>query len=407
MPLEFAHQNRFWQSGNQVVQLQPQPDLGISYLLDDSLARIKSRPFVFNVMVAGASDLGKSTFLNTFFRTDIANVDEEEDKPMSTPHLFQTRVYPVQVEEEGVQFQLTAVDCSGLGEGLDRGDDVDMIIEYIDEQYRRYMIQEHAAHRPTVLPDTRIHLLFYLLPSTKGRLTEFDAHNLRKLAQKTNVIPLISKADVYTQDELARVKTKLTAEISHYELGLYTGPHNEDVPHTGSLITTPFAVIGSNQTHEVQGRQVRARQYPWGLIEVENPEHCDIPRLRCWLMKECLLDVIDKTHACFYADFRARLMRLNGRPESIMPFDDGFETKITSTQQKFARVMAERENDLRQTFMERIRVKEIELRDYEAKLRTVREALLRELELEQLELEREEANLPEEPVEKPKPAKSG
>ncbi|KAJ1992629.1 Septin-12 [Dimargaris cristalligena] len=287
-------------SGNQVVQLQPQPDLGISYLLDDSLARIKSRPFVFNVMVAGASDLGKSTFLNTFFRTDIANVDEEEDKPMSTPHLFQTRVYPVQVEEEGVQFQLTAVDCSGLGEGLDRGDDVDMIIEYIDEQYRRYMIQEHAAHRPTVLPDTRIHLLFYLLPSTKGRLTEFDAHNLRKLAQKTNVIPLISKADVYTQDELARVKTK-----------------------------------------------------------------------------------------------------------SIMPFDDGFETKITSTQQKFARVMAERENDLRQTFMERIRVKEIELRDYEAKLRTVREALLRELELEQLELEREEANLPEEPVEKPKPAKSG
>ncbi len=29
----------------------------------------------------------------------------------------------------------------------------------------------------------------------------------------------------------------------------------------------PFAVIGSNTMIEVDGRKVRARQYPWGVVE--------------------------------------------------------------------------------------------------------------------------------------------
>jgi hypothetical protein len=31
---------------------------------------------------------------------------------------------------------------------------------------------------------------------------------------------------------------------------------------------------------EVGGKKVRGRQYPWGVVEVENPEHCDFVKLR-------------------------------------------------------------------------------------------------------------------------------
>ena len=46
----------------------------------------------------------------------------------------------------------------------------------------------------------------------------------------------------------------------------------------------PFAVIGSNQLIEVKGKKIRGRLYPWGVVEVENPEHNDFLKLRTMLM---------------------------------------------------------------------------------------------------------------------------
>ena len=46
----------------------------------------------------------------------------------------------------------------------------------------------------------------------------------------------------------------------------------------------PFAVVGSNTVIEVRGRKVRGRLYPWGVVEVENPEHCDFIKLRTLLV---------------------------------------------------------------------------------------------------------------------------
>lgn len=33
----------------------------------------------------------------------------------------------------------------------------------------------------------------------------------------------------------------------------------------------PFAVSSSLEVHDVKGRKVRGREYPWGIIETENP----------------------------------------------------------------------------------------------------------------------------------------
>lgn len=46
----------------------------------------------------------------------------------------------------------------------------------------------------------------------------------------------------------------------------------------------PFAVCGANTLLEVKGRKVRGRLYPWGVVEVENPDHCDFIKLRTMLM---------------------------------------------------------------------------------------------------------------------------
>ena len=46
----------------------------------------------------------------------------------------------------------------------------------------------------------------------------------------------------------------------------------------------PFAIVGANQVIEIRGRKVRGRMYPWGVVEVENPDHCDFIKLRTMLV---------------------------------------------------------------------------------------------------------------------------
>lgn len=60
-----------------------------------------------------------------------------------------------------------------------------------------------------------------------------------------------------------------------------------------SQASIPFAVIGSNQLIEVKGKKIRGRLYPWGVVEVENPEHNDFLKLRTmlvWVCKNCLIN---------------------------------------------------------------------------------------------------------------------
>lgn len=47
----------------------------------------------------------------------------------------------------------------------------------------------------------------------------------------------------------------------------------------------PFAVIGSEEEVDLDGQLVRARIYPWGVAEVDNPKHSDFSRLRSALLK--------------------------------------------------------------------------------------------------------------------------
>lgn len=61
-------------------------------------------------------------------------------------------------------------------------------------------------------------------------------------------------------------------------------PWEQPTVSTSLQASIPFAVVGSNQQIEAKGKKVRGRLYPWGVVEVENPEHNDFLKLRTMLM---------------------------------------------------------------------------------------------------------------------------
>lgn len=57
----------------------------------------------------------------------------------------------------------------------------------------------------------------------------------------------------------------------------------------------PFSIVGSEEVIEVNGEPVRARSYPWGVVEVDNPQHSDVQRLRGALLSTHLSDLKELT----------------------------------------------------------------------------------------------------------------
>lgn len=134
---------------------------------------------------------------------------------------------------------------------------------------------------------------------------------MKKLHAKVNIVPVIAKADVLTKSEVSRLKERIMKEIHDNGIRIYTLPEcdsDEDEEYKEQVrqlkVAVPFAICGSTTVLEVKGKKLRGRLYPWGVVEVENPEHCDFIKLRTMLITH-MQDLQEVTQEVHYENFRS------------------------------------------------------------------------------------------------------
>lgn len=142
-------------------------------------------------------------------------------------------------------------------------------------------------------------------------LRELDIELMKRLAPRVNVIPVIGRADSLTPAELAESKKLVMEDIEHYRIPVYNFPYDieeddEDTVEENAELRglMPFAIVGSEDVVEIEGRSVRARQYPWGVVEVDNPRHSDFLAIRSALLHSHLADLKEITHDFLYENYR-------------------------------------------------------------------------------------------------------
>lgn len=159
--------------------------------------------------------------------------------------------------------------------------------------------------------DNRVHALLYFITPTGHGLRELDIELMRRLSPRVNVIPVIGKADSLTPAELAESKKLVMEDIEHYRIPVYNFPYDieeddEDTVEENAELRglMPFAIVGSEDILEIGGKKVRARQYPWGVVEVENTRHSDFLAIRSALLHSHLADLKEITHDFLYENYR-------------------------------------------------------------------------------------------------------
>ncbi|XP_017493942.1 PREDICTED: septin-2-like [Rhagoletis zephyria] len=274
------------------------------------------RGYEFTLMVVGESDLGKTTLIKSLF-----NLPESKKEVPTTQELLNKTLSieskSVDIEEKGVRLKLTIVDTPGYGDSLNCSDNFEPISQYIDEQFENFYQQENGLNRRQIR-DSRVHCCFYCISPLNFGLKPADLEFLKKLQFKVNVILIISKSDCLTTKEAQALKTKILEELKLHKIQVYTPPdcENDDddefKEHIKQLKNSmPFAVSSSLEVHDVKGRKVRGREYPWGIIETENPDHSDFVKLRSLLISH-MQDMRELTHELHYENYRSRRIMNQG-----------------------------------------------------------------------------------------------
>ncbi|KAG0254141.1 Septin-6 [Mortierella polycephala] len=368
--------------------------LGLEALPSQRFTKVKRSTFGLNLMVVGESGLGKTTFMNTLFNTDL----REEILPRNPQTTQTVKVQPSYYElvEEGVVLNLCVVDTPGFGDELNREHNLTPIMEYIDKQYEEYMAAERHPGFRKAIPDTRIHAVLYFIAPTGHGLKELDAKALKTLSKKVNVIPIIAKADTMTVEEKQSFKSILLRDLEDHSIKTFPSSYAEDVDGAEELLQhIPFSVIGSDSFTLVGDKKVRCRTYRWGVVEVENAEHSDFVYLRELLMSTCLHDLVETTHNVHYHQHRGDALRLMGRPVSILECDETYDTQIEGTKLKNKQEMERREEEIRQMFVLKVKEKEVALREREEHLSAKKAEMVAELEQYRAMIEAEQREVDE------------
>lgn len=310
--------------------------------------------FEFTLMVVGESGLGKSTLVNSLFLTDLYPERIIPDAVEKQKQTVKLEASTVEIEERGVKLRLTVVDTPGFGDAIDNSDSFSAILEYIDEQYERFLRDESGLNRRNIV-DNRIHCCFYFISPFGHGLKPLDVEFMKKLHSKVNIVPVIAKADCLTKKEILRLKCRILAEIEEHGIKIYPLPdcdsdEDEDYKEQVKQLkeAVPFAVCGANTLLEVKGKKVRGRLYPWGVVEVENPEHCDFIKLRTMLITH-MQDLQEVTQEVHYENYRSeRLAKgINNKKNGPTKEIDRDSVPTNNIHSDKDRILLEKEAELR------------------------------------------------------------
>jgi septin 7 len=267
--------------------------VGFSFVPDQIRERSIMLGFEINLLVVGRRGSGSSTLVNSIFAAPLV----EKERPNSLA------ITKNEIIENEICLETSVITYHDA--------DIGPLLEYIESMNREYFENEQGLYK--AFKDNRIHVCLYILPS--DMITQAEVRNMRELSSKCNLVPIISRADMYIPEELARRKEEVSELLRKNDIGCFTPHLSESDKDLNSEImdiidNMPFAVIASENLYEHEGEIIRGRKYPWGFINIDVEDGNDFRRLQKLLIYTNLDELIIKTNQVFYNEYRKKVFEL-------------------------------------------------------------------------------------------------
>ncbi|XP_061426036.1 neuronal-specific septin-3-like isoform X3 [Lethenteron reissneri] len=292
--------------------------VGIDAVLEQMRRKAMKQGFEFNIMVVGQSGLGKSTLVNTLFKSPVSRKSCTPNHEEKIPKTVEIKSVSHVIEEKGVKMKLTVIDTPGFGDQINNNNCWEPVLKYINDQYEKYLAEEVNITRKKIIPDSRVHCCIYFIPATGHSLRLLDIEFMKRLGKVVNIVPVIAKSDTLTLEERQAFKKKIREQLETQGISIYPHKeHDEDEEDRSAnnkiRELMPFAVVGSDKDYLVNGRKMLGRKTKWGIIEVENVAHCEFSQLRELLIRSHTQDLKEVTSCVHYEGYRVLRLSEGGK----------------------------------------------------------------------------------------------
>ncbi|VUC37895.1 unnamed protein product [Clonostachys rosea] len=351
--------------------------------------------FLVLIEFVGESGLGKSTLVNTLFNTSLYPPKERKGPSLDIiPKTVTIESISADIEEAGVRLRLTVVDTPGFGDFVNNDESWRPIVDNIEQRFDAYLDAENKVNRVNII-DNRIHACVFFIQPTGHSLKPLDIEVMRRLHTKVNLIPVIAKSDTLTDEEILSFKARILADIKYHGIQIFEGPRyelddEETIAENNEIMSkVPFAVVGAtNEIATPDGRKIRGREYPWGIIEVDNEEHCDFVKLRQMLIRTHMEELKEHTNNLLYENYRTDKLIAMGVSQDPSVFKEvnpavKQEEERALHEQKLAKMEAE----MKMVFQQKVAEKESKLKQSEEELYARHREMKEQLERQRAELE--------------------
>jgi septin 7 len=157
----------------------------------------------------------------------------------------------------------------------------------------------------------------------------------------------------------------------------------------------PFAVVGANaEVATADGRKVRGRRYPWGVIEVDNEEHCDFVKLRQMLIRTHMEELKEHTNNMLYENYRSEKLQAMGVQQDSSVFKEiNPAVKQEEERSLHEAKLQKMEMEMKMVFQQKVAEKESKLRQSEEELYARHREMKEQLERQKQELEEKKTRI--------------
>ncbi|XP_015239532.1 PREDICTED: neuronal-specific septin-3-like [Cyprinodon variegatus] len=95
---------------------------------------------------------------------------------------------------------------------------------------------------------------------------------MKRLGKIVSIVPVIAKADTLTVEERQEFKERIRQDLASNGIRVYPQREYDEDPEERLLNdrireNIPFAVVGTDKEHQVNGNKVLGRKTKWGIIE--------------------------------------------------------------------------------------------------------------------------------------------
>lgn len=306
-----------------------QNGIGIS-----NLPNVRHRTFCragidFNIMAAGSTGLGKSSFVNQMLGACVLSADpfleagdgvenyevfgasgsgaasSLEDRYFYRNALLNIQISKFFASEQGFQTRITVTEVDGVGDSVCNNRCWEPVGELINDNFRDFLEQERRSVR-SLIKDRRIHVCLYFLEPNPGHVKAADLRTMKEISRHCNLVPVVGKSDLLNEVQKQECHDTVLSALGREGIEVFP-------MEAGSAANGPFFVV----CRSMDGRQQTEREYPWGLMFLDQVKSNDFYMLADALVRKNLIRLVEATEG-FYDGFKTKeIGRSVEKPEAL------------------------------------------------------------------------------------------